>query len=418
MTRTVSRLAISLLALAVASQAVPAAAACKGTDGYAADFGGRSTYIWRPEVLEAVKAEIAHDPASVPAYAKLIAEADADLTRGPWSVVTKTRMPPSGNIHDYTSLAPYWWPDPHGHNGEPYFRKDGEVDPERSTNAYDEPALQAMSDAVTALGLAYYYSGDRKYADRAAVILRAWFLDAKTRMNPNVDFGQMVPGVSPGRKEGVIDVSRLAPVVDVIGLLQPSGALTGDDMTGLRKWFGDLTHWMQNTSIAIDERSSKNNHAVHYDLQLIDFATFSGQPDVAIKALKAFPQARINTQIKPDGSMPEELARTRSLHYSATNLSAMYDIATLGECYGIDLWSYKTSDGRGLPQATAFLAGYAGHEQDWKWQEITGATEELYEALLKAADGYHDPALNAKAAVYNDRFANSQLNLTTRMPSK
>ncbi|KAG9028164.1 hypothetical protein FRB95_006780 [Tulasnella sp. JGI-2019a] len=31
--------------------------------------------------------------------------------QGPWSVVNKTLLPPSGNIHDYYSLSPYWWPD-------------------------------------------------------------------------------------------------------------------------------------------------------------------------------------------------------------------------------------------------------------------------------------------------------------------
>src|SRR5258708_1478402 len=42
--------------------------------------------------------------------ANLIAQANTELTAGPWSVTQKTALPPSGDVHDYLSLAPFWWP--------------------------------------------------------------------------------------------------------------------------------------------------------------------------------------------------------------------------------------------------------------------------------------------------------------------
>jgi len=31
---------------------------------------------------------------------------------GPFSVTDRRRVPPSGDKHDFFTLAPYWWPDP------------------------------------------------------------------------------------------------------------------------------------------------------------------------------------------------------------------------------------------------------------------------------------------------------------------
>ncbi|MEI9974387.1 MAG: alginate lyase family protein [Ignavibacteriota bacterium] len=44
------------------------------------------------------------------------------MARGPYSVVQKSRVPPSGDKHDYLSQAPYWWPDPAKPDGLPYIR--------------------------------------------------------------------------------------------------------------------------------------------------------------------------------------------------------------------------------------------------------------------------------------------------------
>ena len=73
--------------------------------------------------------------------------ADAALTRGPYTVVDKTQTPASGDKHDYISMGPYWWPDPAQPTGEPYIRRDGEVNPERNTNAFDAVRMDSMASA-------------------------------------------------------------------------------------------------------------------------------------------------------------------------------------------------------------------------------------------------------------------------------
>ena len=89
------------------------------------------TWVWRSELLEQAKACLSDgDETLQPALDRLIAEANDALQVGPFSVVNKARLPSSGNVHDYFSYGPYWWPDPSKPDGLPYVRRDGEVNPE------------------------------------------------------------------------------------------------------------------------------------------------------------------------------------------------------------------------------------------------------------------------------------------------
>jgi hypothetical protein len=114
------------------------------------------------------------DERFVAADDRLLQDADAAMAMGPYSVVEKEALPPSSDAHDYMSLAPYWWPDPASEGGLPYVRKDGEVNPERER--CDSPQLAAMCSAVYTLSTAYFFSDHEDFAERAALLLRTWFL--------------------------------------------------------------------------------------------------------------------------------------------------------------------------------------------------------------------------------------------------
>ncbi len=357
---------------------------CQGADGHAAAFGGRRTFLLDPADLLAIKAARDSDPVVRAAYAELIARADAALLRKPGSVMDKTTIPLSDDRHDYLSLAPYWWPDPADPKA-PYLRRDGEVNPRRDTKAFDRTALGRLVGDSETLALAYYYSGDAKYATKAAQLVRTWFLDPATRMNPNMNYAQAVPGRENGRAEGVLDTSGFMNVIDAVGLIAPSGALSADETTALEGWFARYVDWMQTSPNGKGERAAKNNHGVWYDAQLAHFALFARKPDIAIKTVQAFPKVRIAAQMAPNGALPAELARTRSFHYSLYTLDPAYDVAAIGACLGYDLWSYADDKGRGLRRATDYLAAYRGQQVSWPYKEMTWPAGEL-DALLTRAD--------------------------------
>src|SRR5262249_9399968 len=125
-----------------------------------------------PEALAQTKTRLAaRDPALTPAFDRLISDADKALKAPPVSVMDKASLPPSGDKHDYRSIAPYFWPDPAKKDGLPYIRKDGERNPESNGKDTDAPAFGRMASLVETLSLAYYLSGNEAYAEHAARLL-------------------------------------------------------------------------------------------------------------------------------------------------------------------------------------------------------------------------------------------------------
>src|SRR4029079_19183275 len=123
-----------------------------------------------------------------------------------FGVVNNPLTPPSGDKHDYMSLAPYWWPNPDTPDALTYVRRHGEVNPERWT--LDNNPFREMTKAVHTLAKAALDLPDkRRYAERAAHLLRVWCLDPATRMNPHLEYGQAIPGVCDGRGIGIIDTA-------------------------------------------------------------------------------------------------------------------------------------------------------------------------------------------------------------------
>jgi hypothetical protein len=326
------------------------------------------------------------------ALQKLLGEADKALNVGPFSVMQKKLVPPSGDKHDYMSLGPYWWPDPNKPDGKPYIRRDGEVNPESKDSGTDRPAMEKMKSAVETLALAYHFTGEEKYASRAALLLRAWFLDDATKMNPNLNFGQAIPGRVDGRGIGIIDTASLSALCESVELLKPSIAWTDADHKNLQAWFDSYLTWLLNSKHGRDEADEHNNHGTWYDVQTARFALFVGKPAIAKAALERA-KKRIASQIETDGRQPHELARTKSFSYSAMNLTAFFDLATMGEKLGIDLWHYKTPDHRTLRAALDFLAPYADPETKWPHPQIGGANYALtlLPLLLRGAKTYKEP---------------------------
>ena len=139
--------------------------------------------------LETTKKRIVNNDADLkPAFDQLIKEAEAALLEGPFSVTNKTQVAPSGNKNDYASYSRYWWPNPETENGLPYIRRDGETNPDsQDLKKSDRPRIGAFGANTETLGLAYYFTGEKKYAEKAAQLLRVWFINENTKMNPNVN---------------------------------------------------------------------------------------------------------------------------------------------------------------------------------------------------------------------------------------
>jgi len=341
----------------------------------------RTFRLSAPALLAARASLSRGDPQLQPALLALLAEADGRLGLKPPSVMDKPRTAVSGDKHDYFSYGPYWWPDPTKPGGLPYVRRDGERNPAALENT-DDATFSVLGPAIETLGLAYWFSGDERYAQRAALLARVWFLDPATHMNPNFEHAQAILGLTDGRGIGIIEARRLIDVNEGLALLAGSPAWTDVDRAAFDGWLSEFYGWLTTSRNGRDERAAENNHGSWYDAQVAHLALVLGRTADAKKVLGEGLTLRLVRQVEPDGSQPRELARTKSLGYSIYNLEALFACARLAEHVGVDWWSFATSDGRSLRAALAYLAPYVDPSRPWPKNDLHPADRRQLVPLL------------------------------------
>jgi hypothetical protein len=329
-------------------------------------------------------------PSQLPAYLRLLSEAEAALATPGLTVLNKKHFPPSGDKRDYFSLSVYFWPNPAIPDGLPYIQKDGQINP--AVDEYDRPQFAWFTAQVDTLTVAYALSGEERFAAKAAELLRTWFVDPVTRMNPNMLFAQYIPGdnvITPwkdyparfvpgtdGRKGifvsfgGVIEDLSLVPLTDCIELLRPSSSWTAKDDDAVRHWYRDYTQWLLTHQHGLDEAACRNNHASWYWADILCFLNFIGEPDRARAYAAQIVPERLEIQMEPDGSQPEELVRAISRSYTAFTLISFANIARSAQEAGFDAWSFATTDGRSILRGLDWYLPYLVGEKEWTWPQL------------------------------------------------
>ena len=332
----------------------------------------QAQYLWDKAHLEYVKSSL-NEPLYSSGYANLLKEADSLLGATALSVMDKADTPASGDKHDYMSLARYYWPDPSKPDGLPYINRDGVSNPE--LNRYDRNRFGQTCERINTLALAWYFSGNENYASKAVELMKVWFLNPSTRMNPNLNYAQIVKGQNDnkGRSYGVLDVYSLVQTIDALLMLEKSPSFTKKDQRKMKQWVKSMRDWIRDSDFGKQERSGGNNHGVACDAMLAAFSLYAGDEATAKAVLSEVPARRIDKQIEPDGKQPQELKRTLAFHYCVYNLGFFADLCLLSHHVGQDLECYKSSDGRSIYGALDFLAPYLGKEQSaWPYQQLHG----------------------------------------------
>ena len=352
-------------------------------------------------LLEIKKKVKQQDKEILPLVRQLEKRAEELLGFKPVSVMEKSFTPVSGNKHDYMSQAPYFWYDSTKPNGLPYKRKDGVRNPEIN-KITDRKFIGDLENATRVLSLAYFLTGKEIYAEKAATLLRHWFFNESTKMNPHLEYAQAIPGVNNGRGIGIIETRGLTSIADAAGLLKGSKSWKETDTRGLQDWYAQYLNWLLNSKNGKDEHMAKNNHGTWFYVQVVDFALFTGNKITALTLLEES-KKRMDSQMNNEGKMQLELDRTNGLGYSTFNIRAWFDLAVLAEKVGVDLWNYKNSHGATLKTAVDWLTPYALEEKPWTYQQISRYNKnEFYPVLLKAAQKYRDPEYLKKAKKIKD----------------
>ncbi|MBX3432237.1 MAG: alginate lyase family protein [Pirellulales bacterium] len=348
--------------------------------------------------MQAAKAMLAEravgpDADEVREAAEMLREEGNDaLRRGPYSVMDKDVSPPSGDKHDYISYSVYWWPDPDKADGLPYIRRDGKTNHEQRAKG-DRDRLEDMINDVESLALARYFLGRQQYGDHGARLVRAWFLDDATKMNPHLNFAQAVLGRSDGRNGGIIDSRAFIELLDSIVLLHATGDLSVADMDGLQAWFAEYYRWLTTSEMGRKERAAANNHGIWYSAQAARVALFVGDEATARELIEDARDKRLPAAMESDGKQPEELSRTRSLHYSLFSLDALAYLARFGESLGIDLWNHRAPNGASIRLGLNYAAPYVLDQDAWPYEQIHDyrLSPQIVQLLRMADARYSEP---------------------------
>ncbi|WP_199616360.1 alginate lyase family protein [Paenibacillus alkalitolerans] len=164
---------------------------------------------------------------------EIIVKANRSLNAPLMSITDHPAKRSAGGKHDYYSNGDYWWPNPDTPDDLPFVRRDGESYP--GAFSAHRKALRSMRSHVANLTAGYALTGQRTYAEKAAALLRTFFLDESTRMNPHLLYAQAIPGVCMGRGIGIIDTLHL---IDVPASVRFGGAGHGQQSRGMLACLG------------------------------------------------------------------------------------------------------------------------------------------------------------------------------------
>jgi hypothetical protein len=293
---------------------------------------------------------------------RVTAAAGKYLAETPRTITAAASPRSAGGRHDFFSEADYWWPDPASPGG-PYIQRDGMTNPDNFVE--HRRAMVRLSVHVPALAAAWKITREQRYADHAARHLRAWFVDAATRMNPHLRYSQAIQGRVTGRGIGIIDTVHLVEVARAIPLIAESRALASEDVGAVREWFSQYLTWMTTHQYGIEEREARNNHGTCWVMQVAEFARFTGRADLSEFCRNRYKTVLLPNQVAADGSFPEELRRTKPYGYSLFNLDAMTTVCQIASSDADNLWRYELPDGRGISRAVAFLFPFIANKQSW-----------------------------------------------------
>jgi len=308
----------------------------------------------------------ARSPLVAPALAAVAAAAEAALRQPVHSVMDKSGLPPSRDKHDYMSIAVYWWPCSargppscacnathcttstptcDAATGLPWLSCDGHAN-RAAMAAGDQPALAALADDVGALAQGFYWTRNETFAARAATLVRAWFLDPATRMNPNLNFGQRFPGVEDnGTFSGLIETDgnfiALLDAVALLGARAPCGAggaacagaaaWTPADDAALAAWLAEWSRWLAASPFSATALAFFNNHQTWLRAAWFAVSAWLGDTARGVALLEGAkgggPHASICGQVGAGGELPAEEARANSIGYVLMDLRGLLDLA-------------------------------------------------------------------------------------------
>lgn len=322
----------------------------------------------------------------------IIAEARAALGRGPYSVTAKADTAPSGDIHDFWHAVSEAGPDPDLPEAFDYTRADVRKGPGRGlrradARLCDRTQLQRMIDDSSALALGWSLTGESEMARHGARLVRTWFVNRSTRMNPHLTFSRFDPQADQpaGAPSGIAAMNDLYVLLDAVRLLDQAGAFSGKDRAALEAWLDEYLNWLTTSEQGLRQRRARNHHGIWYDLQRAAILAYLGDVEGLLDVF-CFSRQRLYEHFNPDGFQPHQMRRTNSAHFACLNLQGWVNLARLADACGDDLWNFAMPGGQSIRKGLEWMLPYLSGEE-WPFEQAEPFDTERFVPLYQAYVG-------------------------------
>jgi len=283
--------------------------------------------------------------------------------------------------NNYTSFATYYHPDPNTPTGFPYVRKDGFRNGEIEKIS-DRPYLNSLHYYLLRFCTLYALTNSEKYAEKSIEIIRKFFIDENTKMNPDLTYSGIVIGNSMDDlkiRGAIIDTSILCRLPDFLELIKSSQSWSKEIEDGMVSWFDSLSNWLKTHPRGIRQSGYSHNIKTAYVNQLCSYLYFCGKQSEAKSYLENNVRDLLSAQIDSEGKQPLEMDRVKSRHYSSFNLTLLVRMAKISNSLGVNVWNYEDENGRGsIRKAMKYLCQCYENPQEW-----TASNEENDPSITK-----------------------------------
>ena len=294
--------------------------------------------------------------------------ADKAVEESPYTI-TKYSAPKTdgASVNDYYSDSPYWWP-VDGDPTAPFLRRDGERNPDTFMDHKDEVAK--FYKGIMSMAFYSYFTNNSDYGKKANELLKVFFVDEATKMNPNLKYSQLIRNRTKRRGVGIIDGRRFAALTEAIILLKQNDQLDKKVFEGIKSWYSDLLIWLTTSYYGLDEKQRGNNHGTWWSAQVALSSNLLQNYD-QIKLLDEHSKHYLlDNQIDKNARQPLEEARTKSLSYSTFNVTAHSYLNSIFIKNKIDNWNYINKNGATLINVVDYLIPFVVNPSDWEIKQI------------------------------------------------
>lgn len=331
---------------------------------------------------------------------KLLDDADKMIHEKDIAVTQKTNSI-NRDKHNYESLSSYFWSNPIDSTA-PYIERDGVLNPETRTD--DRSRLDKTCKRILTFALAYNLTGDNKYSDACIRQIQVWFINKDTYMYPHFKYAQVIKNRNGnrGQPHGIIDAYVMNDILESIRLMDVYKKLNHKDKKKLKKWFEEFAIWLTTDDLGIRESNQKNNHAIAYDVLLLNISIFTGNHQRINSIISEFKDKRLSTLIMEDGSQPGEQRRTRSYYYSYYNLIHIVDFCRILQTIGTN---YYEKNKKMIDNALIYLLSFSDRQTLYPYKEI-GNWDDIVNGIKIECDRLNQ--LSVKSG-YNKSFPDFEI---------